>query len=250
MGPGRTLEGLASIGRPTGLAAGLGRIIAFGTAGMAVSADGARFVAAAPGLCPISVLATAERLVALGGACNQDPGSRTSDPIVWTSSDGLTWQQVGTASPFGSGAVISAVAARGGRQVAVGLAPPSTSPASASPVGEVAAWVSDDGLAWRRLSPLPGSTCRDASCWPESSLSIAASDRGWLIVDGAGGAWSSADGLGWESLDGAPRIPGGYGAPLLAMSDQLILVGSTGVQVGVGDLGPRDEVAIGVIVGP
>jgi hypothetical protein len=213
------------------------------------------------------VTSTGDRFEALSGRCGLgEPSNGILDsnknawfePTPWTSADGRSWQPAGTVSPFGRGATVTGVASHGGRQVAIGVAPPSAGqgPAASSAASlEPAAWVSDDGLAWRRLPGLPEppcdpATCSDVGAWG-GFRTIAASDAGWLILSFGSRAWTSADGLAWEPLHDSPRPWFGYFPPLAAMSSELIVMGSeSSGQGGVDDPRFYYPVAIGTILGP
>jgi hypothetical protein len=252
------LEGLDAFSL-TGLVAGPHGTIAFGTAGVASSSDGIRFVPAPGGPdCVASVVAKGDQLVALSGPCGKgaaftvagiDASSlaqRFDEPIPWTSTDGLGWQPAATTSPFGSGSTIFGVASRGGRQVAIGVAPPVGGGPAATSALESAVWVSDDGLAWRRLPKLSEApTIPDVDGSPTIGVgfrTIVANDAGWLILafDSSSMAWTSADGLAWKPLHGQPWVSGGYLPPVVALSSDLILAAGIG----------HDRVAIGTILRP
>jgi hypothetical protein len=251
-----SVEGLEAVRQLRGLAAGPNGLVAVGTTGLASSSDGVRFVRAtdAP-TCVVSVVARGDGFVALGGPCGTDGSvtldgialdsflQRLEEPIPWTSTDGQTWRRAATASPFGSGSTILRVASHGDRQVAIGLAPPVGGGTGANALLESAVWVSDDGLAWRRLPLLPEApTSLGASSWGTGFTTIVASDAGWMITafDSSSMAWTSRDGLAWKPLHGQPAIWGGYLPPIVALGSDAIVVGAIG----------QEGVAIGTILGP
>lgn len=168
------------------------------------------------------VLATRDGFVVLAAARAADWNERPlCEPVLWASPDGSTWTLVSPRSPFGKGAVVEAVATRGGRHVAVGHVPPETS----------AVWLSDDGLAWERL-PTPA---RAEPCEAVNGVSfcigrmagVIAVEAGWLIWSWDGAAWTSTGGRTWEPLRGWPAIRGGYMPPSLALGpDTIIASGS------------------------
>jgi hypothetical protein len=247
------LEGLGAFSL-AGLVAGPRGTIAFGPEGLASSSDGIRFVPVPGGpTCVASVVATGDQLAALSGACRTDSSTvggidtsslmqRFDEPIPWTSTDGLRWQPAATTSPFGSGSAILSVASRGGRQVAVGFAPPAGGGAAATAWVEAAVWVSDDGLAWRRLPALPEAPFIDGRSWGTGFRTVVAGDAGWLILafDSSSRAWTSADGVAWRPLHGQPNIWGGYLPPVVALGSDQIVVAAIG----------QDRVAIGTILRP
>jgi hypothetical protein len=244
------------ISEPLGFVAGTQEVVAYGTGGVASSTDGTHFTPAVGGpFCFLSVVARGDGFVALGGTCGTDRSATVNgigadsllrtfaEPIPWTSTDGQTWRRAATASPFGSGSTILGVASHGDRQVAIGLAPPVGGGTGANALLESAVWVSDDGLAWRRLPLLPEApTSLGASSWGTGFRTIVASDAGWLITafDSSGMAWTSRDGLAWKPLHGQPTIWGGYLPPVVALGSDVIVVGAIG----------QEGVAIGTILGP
>jgi hypothetical protein len=239
----------------SGLVSSSDAIVAFGPSGIASSSDGIGFVKAVDGPgCVISMTSTGDGFVALSGPCgggatiNDRPDSlynqRSTEPIPWTSADGLSWQRAATVSPFGPGATITGVASRGGRHVAIGVARRDVGQASAIAAFESAVWVSDDGLAWRRIEPLPEApTVSGVNAWVFGYRTIVSSDAGWLIETWFNNNWTSADGLAWEPLHGVPSIFFGYFPPVPAMDSDLIAVGSTPGGTGAG-------VLIGTILKP
>ncbi len=195
--------------------------------GVAVAADGRHFVAGqlppggGNGIGPI--LAVEDGFVAIvstrqSGLQGNYPSSYSLvEPRLWFSTDGLAWEPASPVSPFGEGAWVSGVAGRVGRWVAVGNIGTFNGP--------WAVWVSDDGLAWERLSDLPferpsfcsaidGVSCR---------ISLAAGERGWVIVTENDSFPVSADGRTWKPLTGAD-IRGDWGLPRAALSGDSIVV--------------------------
>ena len=238
----------------TGLVAHGQVIVAFGPSGLASSTDGVRFVQAADGPgCVMSVTSTGDGFVALSGPCGNGATidgrpdtlyqNRSTEPIPWTSTDGLSWRRAATVSPFGPMATITGVASHGGRQVAIGVARRDAAQTSDITAFEAAAWVSDDGLAWRRIQALPEApTVVGVDGWATGYRTIASSDAGWLIETWFNNIWTSADGLAWQPLHGAPNIFGGYFPPVPAMDSDLVAVGSK-------NGGSQAGVALGTILG-
>ena len=175
---------------------------------------------------PIAALvATADGYVALSPSHQGDAGrTPICEPLVWSSSDGSQWELTSAASPFGTDAWISDLAARDGRLVAVGGVRGSGG----------AVWVSDDGRTWDLL-PVP---------FNEISR-IGAGELGWMLLESGHGrsgdrGWVSADGRTWEALpDGLPNAFWAYVPASLVIGEDRILVSTlnTGVFV-IGSLVP------------
>ncbi len=212
-------------------AAGPRGVIVVGPAVAAIARDGQHFVTVSrPGgrydsIGPI--LATADGFVALVRAGEPNPvgGGDLGEQIPWFSADGSSWEPASTASPFGGGTSIEDVAGRDGRFVAVGQVG-----LAGSDLVSWVAWVSDDGLAWERLTDLrlPLS---------EGGVRVTAGEAGWVIYSKVGSAWASADGLAWESLGDWPRVRGmGWIPP------EVVLAGDT--IVGVGYLAGHGDVVV------
>jgi len=163
---------------------------------------------------------------------NIDP---VCEPVVWFSSDGSAWDLASTSSPFGPGAYVREVAGRAGRHVAIGGVPLSSDDSGN------AVWVSDDGVAWERLSmPEPAGTCP----WQEPVLCghrysrVVAGDAGWIILDGDGFAWTSTDGRIWHAAAGWPGSGAGWLPQELALSPGSIVEISLGERGVIGVFGP------------
>ncbi len=124
-------------------------------------------------------------------------------PVIWTSSDGSTWDLVSAESPFGPHAIVYAMAERDGRIVAVGR--------GGNDGGVM--WVSDDGLTWNEIPPEQISGSVTSTPW-----ALAAGEAGWVALFGEAGTHNGV----WAmySLDGSrlgcrrrrnPRSPCGPG---------------------------------------
>jgi hypothetical protein len=174
----------------SGFATGARGTVAVGWEGaLGSSTDGVHFAMAArpPDGITDTVLATRDGFVAL--VPSRDGGG-LREALTWSSGDGSTWELAAAASPFGAGSVVTSIASRDGRHVAVG------------PSG---VWVSDDGLTWEQVAP---SSDIDAA-------TVAAGPAGWLATGLDGSAWTSADGRAWEELRGWPGLTehGGFDVP-------------------------------------
>jgi hypothetical protein len=137
-------------------------------------------------------------------------------PVIWTSSDGSTWDLVSAESPFGPDAYVYAMAERDGRIVAVG----------GRGNDEGVMWVSDDGTAWNEILPEHVSGSVTSPPW-----ALAAGEAGWVALFGdAGthnGVWAmySLDGLDWVVVDDQlPDLWWAWGTPDVAVGTDLILV--------------------------
>ena len=149
------------------------------------------------------IVATADGFVALTPADRSDWTKEPwCEPVAWISPDGRDWQLDSPASPFGLGWVTDIVS-RNGRFVAVG---------GGSATGG-AAWVSEDGRAWRPEALDVGQV-----------IQVAAGDLGWVLLEYEGRAWVSDDGLTWEPLPGAPRVRWAWGLPALAVGARTIVM--------------------------
>ncbi len=180
-----------------------------------------------------SILATADGFVALTAAHPLDWGEpKICEPIPWFSSDGDTWTQVATESPFGEDAVIlPKVTERNGRFVAVGN----------KDFANAAVWVSDDGLSWDRIDL-------------EIAVidAVAAGELGWMItgVDSRYASYEdvrqvmyfSTDGLNWDGpYDRPDGLTSGYLPPQLAVgSDAFFGIGGTSFEPVLGLLQDDD----------
>lgn len=167
------------------------------------------------------VLATGAGFVALTPG-TQGQGWRTEpmcEAVLWTSEDGSDWELVSPESPFGSGALVSRIASFRGRHVAVGNR----------------VWVSDDGLAWKRLMV---DFCREGSGCTEPAV-VGASAAGWVILGWNGTAWTSADGRTWEPMPPTATLPrGGWLQPQLAVGPSWIVAAGERGEILVGTIEP------------
>ncbi len=164
-------------------------------------------------------IATREGFVVLAAARVSDWNrSPLCTPLLWSSRDGSSWRLVSGSSPFGTGAIVQAVTSREFRHVAVGQ------------VGQgSAAWVSDDGLSWRRVKLERAQPCSLEGAIPCTGqmAGVAASSGGWIAWSWDGAAGTSRDGETWEPLRGWPAIRGGYEMPVLGLGpDSILAVGS------------------------
>jgi len=213
--------------------------IVFGEVDFAIAVDGQHFVAATrpPALLdPVEpfVLATADGFVALVTTNQKRWDMGAFEPIPWFTADGVAWEQRSAASPFGEAAWVSWVASRAGRFVAVGHIGASQ--------GSWAAWVSDDGITWERLTGFGDSGALIPSgggSYP--FVGVAAGDPGWVVYSKDGSAWASSDGRAWQPMGDWPGVRGmGWIPPELVVAGDMI--------VGMGRLAdPRAGVIVGTI---
>lgn len=214
----RSTDGGRTWARVTGIEATEGTAIyavaADGTRVVAVGADGSgaaawatidgvhwtRAAAAASlagiagGTAMTAVVAWRGGFVAAGRA--QDAPAGSSVAAAWLSADGLTWRRVPDGG-FAAGAItgLAAGAAAGaGRIVAVGIAPPTTVRGIQHETS--VAWVSEDGLTWRRVTA--------PSLSAGAMRAVAAGGPGFVAVgsgaaDDRAMAWTSPDGIDWTA---------------------------------------------------
>ena len=137
-------------------------------------------------------------------------------PVIWTSSDGSTWDLVSAESPFGPHAIVYAMAERDSRIVAVGR--------GGNDGGVM--WASDDGTAWNEIPPEQISGSVTSTPW-----ALAAGEAGWVALFGEAGthngvrAMYSLDGLDWVVVDDpVPDLWWAFGTPDVAVGTDLILV--------------------------
>jgi hypothetical protein len=156
-------------------------------------------------------------------AAGWDLSSGDADAAVWTSTDGLTWQE----TVFGEAGdqYLNAVAVGGPGLVAVGYD-------SSGGDDDAAVWVSADGLSWSRV---PHDEAIFGGPGGEQMLGVAAGGPGLVAVgrgtsaeDEAATVWVSADGYTWERIvDNA--VFGGPGAQamhsVVAAGPGLVAVG-------------------------
>ena len=161
-----------------------------------------------------AVVATGDRLVAVGDACG--PTLPDCHVAIWTSEDGQAWTRVpdgrqfdaGTWTPLRQGELTDVIATRDGL-VAVGR--------SRNDGGRQAAvYRSDDGLHWRRS--------RDEASFQQGTMEgITETPDGFVAVgnmlkdtEAHASAWTSPDGLAWVRTtgDGAAFDVGGVGTLL------------------------------------
>jgi hypothetical protein len=140
------------------------------------------------------------------------------EPVVWTSSDGSTWDLDSAESPFGPTSYVYDMAERDGRFVAVG--------GQGAKFSGATLWVSEDGVTWNEIPPgrIDGSLL-------EYPVSIGTGDAGWVVLHGQALMYS-LDGLNWVAPDGPPEIRWGYGAPRVVVGKDRILVPYDGSWIG------------------
>ncbi len=137
--------------------------------------------------------------------------SSQCQPVIWTSTDGNTWEPVSTESPFGSTSCIVDIAERDGRFIAIVRMHPDGG------WGGETLWASDDGLTWNQVprENIDGSMAEPAS--------IGAGEAGWVVLHG-NALMYSPDGLKWVAPDGPPEIGWAYGAPTAVVGTDRILM--------------------------
>lgn len=130
-----------------------------------------------------------------------------SGPIraaFWRSADGVSWERAPDSASFADARVAAVTTVQEtpgtGRLVAVGAkgdAQRATGPA---------AWVSDDGIAWRAATiEAPGAAVMNAVARGPVGLVAVGND-----ADSMGGiSWSSTDGVAWSALTADPALQNG-----------------------------------------
>lgn len=161
---------------------------------------------------PNDVVAFDGRLIAIGGVnggCCDGSFSTDTRALVWTSTDGVTWELVADSPAFDLGSM-HAVAARPGRVVVVG----SVQRESAEFEGQVdphgAAWVSSDGSKWRLVEGVP------------HFYDVVAAADGFVASTLAGAnpeIWASDDGRAWTRIAGLAELGEGSIDRLLVVED-------------------------------
>jgi hypothetical protein len=128
------------------------------------------------------LFATADGFIALTSTPGQAECSPTQSPMVWRSSDGLTWTLDSISSPFGDDATLLSVAASDSGVVAAGFT-------GAGPDKGVV-WTSKDGRRWKRHA-IPGALVPDR---------VFVGGMGWILTASADHPvfWVSADGTTFQ----------------------------------------------------
>jgi hypothetical protein len=137
-----------------------------------------------------SVVAGGPGLVAVGW----DTSSGEADAAVWTSTDGLAWQEVVIGEAGAQ--IMNSVTAGGPGLVAVGY--------ESGEDDDAAVWTSPDGLTWTRV---PHDEAVFGGPGTEQMFGVAAGGPGLVAVgwgrsgeDDAAAVWVSADGYTWERI--------------------------------------------------
>lgn len=134
---------------------------------------------------------TDETLLALGPSNTDEPFGiwPVCEPVVWSSSDRLTWSME-TTSLSEEGAYVYDLAWKDGVLVAVG----------GHAIGEPAVWTSEDGVEWIEITPeIPGAV---------DLYRVEAGAAGWVILgrdslESRPVGWTSIDAICWEPLPGS-----------------------------------------------
>jgi hypothetical protein len=153
-------------------------------------------VATFPGATVFDVTVGGPGLVAVGSAgavgCEICPGIETYTGVIWSSTDGRTWDEVTV--PGADGLPLYAVASGPFGLVAVGRQ-------AVGSIGQQQVLVSADGEAWTRLSgtpfELPGTSVNDVA---GDSIYVAAGSVAEPEQDGQAVLWTSANGRDWEEV--------------------------------------------------
>jgi len=171
-------------------------------------------VATFPGATVSDVTAGGPGWVAVGSAgavgCEICPGIETYAGMIWISTDGRTWEEVGV--PDADGGSLYAVASGPGGLVAVGRQ-------ALDSIGQQQVLVSADGHTWTRIAgtplELPGTSINDVA---GGSIYVAAGSVAEPVQDGQPALWTSTNGRDWVEAYRSPEegvihevTPGGPG---------------------------------------
>ena len=164
---------------------------------------------------PLDVATDGERWIAVGYTYPDFRG------VTWTSTDRQRWA-LGEVRPGQADTFVLAIAASGGRWVAVGRHG-----------GEAAAWSSTDGSVWQ-----PGEAAGDGFLEPPetrmttviatSSGLIAGGWAGLITQDGRPRFWTSVDGTAWTRRADDPGLADGRVASIVAGPGGYVAIGTTG----------------------
>jgi hypothetical protein len=175
-------------------------------------------------------------LVAVGGEISGQ--GATSNAVVWTSPDGITWSRVPHNDPiFGRKEMgrcctsMHSVTAGGPGLVAVGGDWPGDDEG-----GRAAVWTSVDGITWSRVphdEALSGGTMSSVTAGGPGLVAVGAE---WEEDESVAAVWTSVDGIDWsrvphdEAIFGGGEGPPGFGAAgmssVTAAGPGLVAVGS------------------------
>ena len=192
-----------------------------------------------------AVVAGGPGLVAVGAVPGGSGGDR--DAAVWTSSDGLTWDQVPhDETVFGGDDVQEMwdVVAGGPGLIAVGL--------DLSGGDRIAAvWTSADGLTWERVSDqesaLGGPGDQQISAVVATDSALVAVGHENTTSDSNAVVWASVDGFTWERVPDPESVFGDPDSAYQDMTD-VAIVGSGLVAVGSDRSGGDSDAAVWVSV--
>ena len=146
-------------------------------------------------------------------------GSEFYQSVIWTSVDGLHWDEVALLQGF-----VIAVMPGGPGFLAVG------SRAGLDYLNGALAWSSTDGQTWTESPPILGSD-------PAAMIDVAPIADGFVAVGAArtepepnqGVSWRSEDGISWEPFLLDPRLAGGALYDVVVDDDHLVATGAISV---------------------
>lgn len=160
------------------------------------------------------------RIIVVGN----DVTNRVTSPSVWTSSDGVSWQQIDEFESVDEGSGIAAVAVWGEGLVAVGHD-------ESGDDWDAAVWVSPDGDGWHRVEDTalggPGDQVMSGVAEIDGEIVAVGYER---LTDRDAIIWRSSDGLTWtRSSEGMLAATGIQEmCSLAARDDHLVAVGYSG----------------------
>ena len=181
-------------------------------------------------------------LVAAGGS-HTDEGMMV-DAIVWTSSDGVTWERIDDPS-FSAGIPPAEISFE---NPGAGIGDVAAGPLGVVGVGfngrGAAVWTSPDGIAWSAIDDddLQGEGFSNL-------LAVTAGGPGWVAVgdvDMDGGVWVSEDGYDWVRVEDDDLLAGDRVDVTIydvaVWNGDLIAVGALGIDGGSGERTERGAV--------
>ena len=136
--------------------------------------------------------------VIVGRTYTDTPDTTRHEAAAWRSTDMATWTMAPFVPDLDLGCLNIEVPFEGMRDVVAGG--PGYVAVGNDCVG-AAAWTSKDGLAWRRVTDLPGAADAviQALVRLEDGTLVAVGHSGGVVNDARASAWSSRDGLTWRA---------------------------------------------------
>jgi len=174
-----------------------------------------------------SVVLAGDRYVGVGGSYSEDGGDMS---MVWTSSDGITWETVGDADDY-AGISFSSVAWDGDAFVALGYRTVTNSDTPGDNTSRPEAWVSADGVTWERGGAIGPARETGEVANPDTPI---AGGPGWVV---GGSIWdlaenlqrpaifTSTDGREWTTIELEGVVSGSLGTLMTLADGRLFATG-------------------------